>query len=131
MREANRKGDQIRVERVSGVLAKKLCIRWKQAGIQDLQNPGKVNFRIFRVRVIAMNQKRNGGQNQQAYKILDFQKEFLHSRMKLRLRIYVLQWIPRTCQWSGESLAEYLPPEAVVNALTASWREHRTNLQAP
>jgi hypothetical protein len=48
------------------MLGKKLRIRRKQAGIQDLQNTRKINLRVFRVRMIAMNQKREGGQQQQA-----------------------------------------------------------------
>ena len=59
------------------MLAKELRIRRKQAGIQDLQNPWKVDLGVFRIRVIAMNQKRNGGQSQQAYKNFNLQKESL------------------------------------------------------
>jgi hypothetical protein len=43
------------------MLAKELRIRRKQAGIQDLQNPRKVDLRVFRVRMIAMDQKSDGG----------------------------------------------------------------------
>ena len=69
----NRKSNQIRIQRVSRVLPKKLSIGWKQAGIQDLQNPGKVDLRIFRIRMITMNQKRNGGQQRQSSDTFDVQ----------------------------------------------------------
>ena len=61
MRDPNRKGNQIWIQRVSGVLAKELRMHREQAGIQDLQNPRKVNLRVFRIRMIAMNQKGDGG----------------------------------------------------------------------
>ena len=74
MREANRRGNQIRIQRVSSVLPKELGIRWEQGGIQDLQNSREVNLRIFRVGMIAMNQNRNDGQQQQASDTFDGQR---------------------------------------------------------
>src|ERR1700687_2317052 len=85
MSNPNRKGNQIWIQRMPGMLAKELRIRGKQAGIEDLQNPRKVDFRVFRIRMIAMNQKRNGGQGQQAYKDFNLQKESLHGNQYLML----------------------------------------------
>jgi hypothetical protein len=66
MRGPNRKRDQIGIQGVTGVLAKKLRIRWKQAGIQDLQNARKVNLRIFRIGMISVNQNGDDRQQQQS-----------------------------------------------------------------
>src|SRR3981081_1102890 len=106
----NRKGNQIRIQRVPGMLAKELRIRWKQAGIQNLQNPRKVDFRVFRIRMIAMNQKSSGGQGQQAYKDFNLQKESLHGTQNLMFSTDVPE--------SGESFQGYLPSEGAVNAVS-------------
>src|SRR5260370_38845213 len=62
----NRKGNQVRIQRMAGVVAKELGILRKQAGIQDLQNPRKGDLRVFRIKMIALDQKSDGGQQCQA-----------------------------------------------------------------
>ena len=91
MSDLNRGGDQIRIETVSRMLAKELRIHWKQAGIQNLQNARKINLRVFRIRMIAMNREGSDGQNEQAndgldLRIglwLDLQKESLSTRSNI------------------------------------------------
>jgi hypothetical protein len=76
----------MRIQGVPGMFAKELRIRRKQAGIQDLQNPGKVNLGVFRVGMIAMNQEREGGQQQQAEDAaddtFDVQSRMIHLSMR-------------------------------------------------
>jgi len=74
----NRKGNQVRIQRMAGVVAKELGILRKQAGIQDLQNPRKVDLRVFRIRMIAMGQKSDGGQQCQAEDTFDTQGVLIH-----------------------------------------------------
>ena len=47
-----------------GVLAKKFGIRLKQTGVEDLQNTGKINLRVFSIRMIALNKKCGAGQQE-------------------------------------------------------------------
>ena len=64
MSGSNRRGDQIRIKSMPGVLAKKFGIRLKQTGVEDLQNTGKINLRVFSIRMIALNKKCGAGQQE-------------------------------------------------------------------
>ena len=64
-----------------GVFAKEFRIRRKQAGIEDLQNARKINLRVFRIRMIALNEKCDGGQQEQASNMFDIQSVLIHFSM--------------------------------------------------
>ena len=53
---------------MAGMFAKKLSVRWKEIRIKNLQNPGKVNLGIFRVGMVAVDQKSDRSQNQKSNK---------------------------------------------------------------
>ena len=72
MRGPNRKGNQIRIQGVTGMFAKELRVRRKQTGIQNLQNAGKVDLRVFRIGMIAMNQQCRGSQQKKIKGRLSF-----------------------------------------------------------
>ena len=123
MSNPNRGGDQVRIETVSRVLAKELRIHWKQAGTQILQNAGKINLRVFGIRMIAMNQEGSDGQNEQPNDGLDLrivlwldlqldvQKESLSARLKS-----VFYVDSADTPLGQESPKErYLPRKALVN----------------
>jgi hypothetical protein len=43
------------------MFAEKLSVRRKQGGVQALENAGQVNFRIFRVGMITVDEDSGGG----------------------------------------------------------------------
>jgi hypothetical protein len=44
-----------------GMVAKEFSIHGKETGIKNLQDAGKINLRVFSVRMIAMNQQGESG----------------------------------------------------------------------
>ena len=52
----------------------KLCVEWKEFGVEQLFYSRKVNFRVFRVRMVAVNQQRRKSQDQQKNQVLTLQK---------------------------------------------------------
>ena len=62
MRDSNRTGNQIWVERVPRVLAEELRIRGKQAGVQNLQHAREIDFGILGVGMIAMDAESGSAQ---------------------------------------------------------------------
>jgi len=65
MTDANRSGDQAGVECVPGVLVEEVRIEGKQAGIQDLEDAGQVDFGVFGEGVVAVDEERSRGERQQ------------------------------------------------------------------
>lgn len=77
MRRADRERNQVRIEGMPGVFAEELRVGREQSRIQDLQNAGKVDLRVFGIGMIAMDKKGEDGQEQQAGVVFNFQKESL------------------------------------------------------
>lgn len=95
---------------MSGVLAEKLCILRIKGRIQHLEHARQIDFCIFGVGMITVNQKSASRQSQQAKQSLDLQQESLpDSGLKFSNGF-------RGRAATGESLPEYLPQEDVVNA---------------
>jgi hypothetical protein len=59
------------------MFGKKLGVRGEQARVQNFENTGKVNFRVFCVWVIAVDQEGGGGEGQQGGESFNVQKESL------------------------------------------------------
>jgi len=91
------------------VLAEKVGVLRVQAGIELLENAWKINFCVFRVRMIAMNEQGASSQNQQPNKSLDLQTESLRDSGSMFSNGY------RRRAATGESFPEYLPREVMVN----------------
>src|SRR5277367_1281652 len=68
---ANGKGDQVGIERVSGVFAEKFCVGGEESGMENFENAGEVDFRVFGVGMITVNEEGSGGQKQQDEDALD------------------------------------------------------------
>ena len=60
--EAQRKRDEIREQGEARVRRKEFSSLGKQFRVQNLLHPGKIDFRIFRERMVSMNQQPPAGQ---------------------------------------------------------------------
>ena len=65
MRDSDGSRDQVGIQRVPSMFGKKLAVHRKQTGIEMLQNAGQINFGIFGIRVISVNEQGGYGQRQQ------------------------------------------------------------------
>ena len=65
MSNPHQTSDQVRKQRVSGVLAKEIGIAGIQARMQDFQDSRKINLRVFGVGMVALDQKCDGGKQEQ------------------------------------------------------------------
>jgi len=75
MRSPDRERNQVRIERMPSVFAEELRVGGEQSRIQDLQNAGKIDLRVFRIGMIAMDKKGEYGQEEQAGEVFYFQRE--------------------------------------------------------
>ena len=75
MRSPDRERNQVRIERMPSVFAEELRVGGEQSRIQDLQNAGKIDLRVFRIGMIAMDKKGEYGQEEQADEVFYFQRE--------------------------------------------------------
>src|SRR5260370_42672905 len=78
--EAQRKRDQVGEQGEARVRSKKLPSHRKQLRVQNFLHTGKIDFRIFRKRVVSMNQQRPAGQQQQPNpRLVSFKSDIAHS----------------------------------------------------
>src|SRR5262252_3432172 len=65
MQNPHRSSHQIWIQRMPGMFREEFSVRRKQRRIEELQDPWKIDFRILRVGVIAMDQQGHRGQQKQ------------------------------------------------------------------